>query len=121
MSKNVEADGRSLKSLDVTCETSDKGVGRHKEVWCRKRQSEEERREERGPLITSIPDRYSETPDRQSVENGWCDDWEKLINCGEYWMSAKNNDKIEVRPSEQFQQKCKITNGNYGGWLAFEK
>jgi hypothetical protein len=40
MPRNVEADGESLKSLEVACGTSDKGAGRSRDVEYQRRQGQ---------------------------------------------------------------------------------
>jgi hypothetical protein len=52
MSQNTEADGESLKSLDLVRGTSAKGAGRSRDVECRKRHARG-RREGRRPLNAS--------------------------------------------------------------------
>jgi hypothetical protein len=77
---NVEVDGENLRSLAVAGGTSAEDAGRSRDVEFRNRQRGG-RRERSRRLNTSIRDCRSEMRCRQYLENGWCDDWEKLIDC----------------------------------------
>jgi hypothetical protein len=78
-SRNIEANGESLRSLDVAGGTLTEGVGRSRDVECR-RWHRRGRRESYRQLNTSISDRHTEGLFWQYIENGSETTSEKLIN-----------------------------------------
>jgi hypothetical protein len=72
-SRNVEANGESLKSLDVARGTSDESTGRSRGVELRKRQRGGGK-EGHWPLKISISDRHTEKLYEQYLEKGRWDD-----------------------------------------------
>jgi hypothetical protein len=80
--RNVEANKESLRSFDVAGGTSVEGVGRSRDVECRRRHRRG-RKEAHRPLNASISDRDTERLYWQYLENGSESASEKLINCRE--------------------------------------
>jgi hypothetical protein len=81
-SRNVEANGNSLRSLEIAGRTSAEGAERSGDVECRRRHRRG-RREARRPFNTSIFDRHTERLYSQYLENGSESASEKIINCRE--------------------------------------
>jgi hypothetical protein len=68
-SRNVEPNGKSLRSLDAAGGTSDEGAGRSRDLDCRRRHKRG-RREARWPLNASIFDRHTERLYWQYLDSG---------------------------------------------------
>jgi hypothetical protein len=115
-SRNVEANGGSLRSLDLAGGTSAEDVERSRDVECQRRHGRA-RREAYRPLNASISDRHTERPSWESLEN------EERLRA-RHWRIAGNNKiipKMIITMKEGLRSHpSKMTNNLRTNWLAFE-